>query len=289
MNENEVKDGRGKPLPYAKIFVGMVLAFVLIRVPVAFPEIRSNHGTITLFSVDRMVAMHPGLNRRPSYRFEGMVLGTHVLRTSHGDITLGNSARIISDNNTVARISVENFMEGLASHNLVVEGMEMPRYITVVFATGNPQTARHHNVSSLLIGMQQEVIVSDIPLRISRLHLSAPGETADIVMNVDQSPEDITLADSTKIQPSSGRFDFLMYKDRVGFVERWVLWNQLSPIYAKLPGETEFARYQSITFRPNWGEFIEGEPFVERDHRADSERDRAMLRASQQMIMNRRR
>jgi len=76
-----------------------------------------------------------------------------------------------------------------------------------------------------------------------------------------------------------------MYKD----IGEWELIENFSGFPVKRSDEAEPSRYRSIRFGQDWGEFIEGEPFVERDHRADSERLRAGLRASQQMIMNRRR
>jgi len=42
--------------------------------------------------------------------------------------------------------------------------------------------------------------------------------------------------------------------------ERWRIHRLLgSQTIVRLPGETEFADYRWIAFRPHWGEFIEGE------------------------------
>jgi hypothetical protein len=64
------------------------------------------------------------------------------------------------------------------------------------------------------------------------------------------------LSDYTNIDMSKnfvGRL--LVYKE----AQLWELRNIISGVPAKLPGKTEFTLYRSITLRPDWGEFIEGE------------------------------
>jgi hypothetical protein len=69
----------------------------------------------------------------------------------------------------------------------------------------------------------------------------------------------ITLEDSTRIDVRMFSGYFEMYFDK----EQWELrvpeggWFSI-PLKVTLPGETEPARYWSVTFKQNWGAFIKG-------------------------------
>ena len=230
-----------------KIAIGIMLVLVLIRVVASLPLVRFGNDTITLFSADRLVAPLPSLNRRPMEQFWGRVLGNHVLETEHGDITLVNFPRVEVQRNIVTRISAENFKEGRVTHNLVIDGIEIPPNIAVGF--------RNSQISSLRLD-RQEVVISGSTFIVGTIFINSPRDAADIVIEAGLLTLDqvITLADSTQIRRGERSARTLhMYRE----AKQWRIQDSF-PFLVKLPGETEFIRYSSITFRPNWGEFIGG-------------------------------
>ena len=226
-------------------WVAIACGFILVlQAAASFPSIRIEGRTIRLFAFE-------GMFRGDGYH--GRVLGNHVLESEYGQIRLGHGTSLLVRGNFV-RIYVENFIEGRASHNLVVEGIEMPPNITFSFFF-NPIRLSFLQLDG------QEIVVSGVPLVVGGFDLTHLRNTVDIVMEISSAPEYIiTLADSTQIyinEQSWGWGGLRMYKD-TGI---WVLTEVFSGTPVRLPGETEFARYRSITFRPDWGEFIEGELF----------------------------
>jgi len=141
----------------------------------------------------------------------------------------------------------------LASHNLVIEGIEMPSNAVISFDLRTQQL-------TFLALHWQETIVSGIPLIVNHFHVNDhPTVTADIMM-IFLPPDYIVLADTTKVHfapsPHGGHQvsrRLHMFKDN----ERWVVTGSID---VRLPGETEFVEFREITFRPHWGEFIQGEP-----------------------------
>jgi len=246
-------DKKGKKV---SIITAIVIIIVVVRVLSGFPVIRFNDKRILVFSLDRMVAMTPNFDIiRPMGSFTGTVIGNHVLETEHGEITLKHSASISSQFNTVFRIDVENFRVGLATHSLVIEGIEIPQNISLSF---NMHSFNMRKQIGFLTLHNQEVMVTDIPLVVRNIDLYPPREIADIVIDF-LPPDYIVLSDTTKIHfiPSPhGGHRFLrglyIYKGN----ERWVIRGRTD---VRLPGETEFVEYREITFRPHWGEFIRGE------------------------------
>jgi hypothetical protein len=133
----------GKGISKVKIFVIAVAVFVAIRIIAAFPVVTYGETKMLLFSAERLVMMNPLSELiRPKWPFKGRVLGSHVLETEYGKITLdkftligcnANRAFMMPGAFTVGRVMVENFREGKASHSLVVEGIEIPPNINVGF------------------------------------------------------------------------------------------------------------------------------------------------------------
>jgi len=233
-----------------KIFWIVVCMICITQIISIFPIIRFNDKLIPMFAVERLESINLDIIKPRKY-FTGIVLGNHVLETEHGEIILKKFTRISAVNNSVGRIDVENFENGLVSHNLVIEGIKMPLNISISF---------YSNMVSILRLYFKEIIVSGVPLVVDTFDMNPPRSAADILMSF-LGPEHIILTDATQIHlvPSTvtgQRFirGLYIYKDD----EQWGIVGQTA---VKLPGETDFTRYRSITFRPDWGEFIEGELF----------------------------
>ena len=272
MAENKKK---GMKIPRAAkvaVVIGTIVVLVGIRLVAAFPVVNHNGNDIRLFSAELLVGQNPIPTQRPQEHFFGRVIGTHVLETEFGQITLKNSARIRSKYNDVDYIGVENFEEGRASHNLVVEGIELQPNITVNFSSGRIFTLDFN---------RQDVTLSGVPLRLNGISIYHQNTTnGDIVLGVGVVPgSTVTLTDSTQIYRSEiGTNRLQIFKS--GY---WCWYNPYS-FPARLPGETEPSDYTSITFGENWGAFIEGEPFVKEDPKAKEERNMEFLRKNRDMV-----
>jgi len=241
---------RGK---WIRLFGLAALGVILIIGALSsFPVIEYRGNRIRMFAPDRLLGRMPATIRgitRPQENVRGWVLGDErILETEHGQIVLKNRPYISAISNTVAVIDVDNFRQGRASHNLVVGGMEIPPYVSIIFS--DSRVAFRPWISSILLD-GQEMIVSNISINISNIFIDPPRFTADIRMGF-WGPEYITLADNVQLRSRDGRF-LNMYKND----ERWVITGRT---FVRLPGEIGFTEYRSVTFEPNWGAFIEGEP-----------------------------
>jgi hypothetical protein len=115
---------------------------------------------------------------------------------------------------------------------------------------------------------QQEVTVSGIPIivdgwidfeREKFVYKGSVLSTADIQIGFSSPQEYITLADSTQINGAEFYFLYICKDEK-----QWVLYTTNStPLMVKLPGESEFTGYRSITFGENWGGFISEEVWEE--------------------------
>ena len=162
--------------------IGLALAAM-----VALPSFDFNGTEVRLFAPNRLV--------RPD-RFRGRVLGDRLLETEHGEIKLRHLSEVIAGTSGIARIEIEEFREGRASHNMVVNGIEFPPDVSVSFNDLNRILSIRMHGRSLAA---QEVIVSGIPLDIFRIRINPRESAADIVIEKNVAPEYITLADSTQI------------------------------------------------------------------------------------------
>ena len=207
-----------------------------------------------MFSAERFIAGSLDFARRVFFR--GRVVGNHVLHTKYGEITLKNFAFIESASNSGMSIDVEVFKRGLASHNLVVAGIKIPPNISIGI--------HHYYGPYFLMLDNQEVIVNNIPFSVGNISSGnlrdsrfLPARDADIaIFGVRFVNEYIMLEDSTYLNVAKMRGPLLIYVDN----ELWkfVPYDDAF-LMVKRPEEAEFTRYKSITFRQNWGEFIEGE------------------------------
>ncbi|MCL2381005.1 MAG: hypothetical protein FWC64_05355 [Treponema sp.] len=232
----------------APVFVIAVLAAT------CFPVVHFGDNQIRVFTLQRV-----GFDGR---WFEGRVFGDHVLETEYGEIRLNRRALISADNVVHGRrtdsyhlssIRPESFFNGLASHTLVVEGITIPPNVKIWFDSNQRISLLEIAFpDSALVRYFQEIEVSGIPLMAGRINFARPGATADIEID-PLWPDYIELADATIIDftPIAAP-DLHIYKEDA-------LWRISGRTAVKSPGETEFTMYRSITFRPHWGEFIEGE------------------------------
>ena len=227
---------------WSTIVCGVILVVFII---LSFPIIRFDGNWIALFAPTRPVSIE---------HFDGWVLGNHVLETEHGEIRLGHRSQVFVVNHRLAGIDIENFQNGRSSHNLVVHGIEIPPSVDISFHSGRVSIIMMHG---LRFG-HQEVTISGERLYVSRFLLHHSRDLPDIAITVEGTPEYITLADYTVLDLSqlSGGGLSIFKND-----ERWRLRTNFGHVLIKLPREAAFTRYRSITFRPDWGEFIEGELF----------------------------
>jgi len=227
------------------LFVSIIIAIVF-GVTV-LPAVQFNDTAIRMFAPERLEFSGRG--------FDGRVHGTHILKTEHGEITLNNFARVFSDDNTIIMIYSDSFANGRATHNLVIDGIEIPPTIGITFSRH-----RSHQIARLQLH-DQEIVLSNIPLDVREIDLEPRG-AGDIVMSVTNIPAYIELSDFTLLH----HYDFdnwlflgslRIYRD----TGLWELRNVHSGIPVNFPGEAELVRFRSITFGANWGEFIDGELF----------------------------
>ena len=225
-----------------KIATLVLVGAVVFHIIMVFPVLRFNNTTIPLFAYERLV----------SDLFPGRVLGDRVLQTEHGEITLRHLTTVSAGGDMLRRIDEAEFRNGRASHNLVVEGIEIPQNIHISF-----NLDRGIASISTINFIGQKIMLSGIPVNVDRFHLNHRSG-ADIVMTVGGVPEYIVLEDSTKIHVAPARWGWgglrIYNETRI-----WVLSEAFYGFLVKRPYETEFTRYRAITFRPDWGEFIEGE------------------------------
>jgi len=237
-------DDRKKQLKWTLIACGIILAIFII---LSFPIVNFYGKWILLFAPTRPVSIE---------QYSGWVLGSHTLETEHGEIRLGHGSYVWAESMIIGLIKDENFISGRASHNLVVHGIKMPPNATIGFWDSPTRI-------SILALKDQEIIISGIPVNVFNFDLEPKRSDGDIVIDGGGGHIPgtiITLADSAQILSGeqSSRSLHIYIAD-----ERWRMQDVFCSILVKLSGEEEFTRYRSITFRPDWGEFIEGELWEE--------------------------
>jgi len=229
--------------------VGITVGIPLLLSALMVFPVLNFHGTrIPLFAAARIVTYD---------RFTGRVLGDRVLETEYGEIQLRHLSRVLGANKKLVDIGFIEFEAGRASHNLVVHGIEIPPNVSITFN-------RFDRISIIVMhgsryNDTQEITVSGKRLYVSRFFLNYSEDLPDIGITIDGTPEYITLTDDAILDLSElwGAGLSIFKND-----ERWILGTNFGYVLLKLPGE-EFTRYRSITFRPDWGEFIEGELWEE--------------------------
>ena len=219
-----------------KFWIAGVSGIIILLLTIAvFPIKRFYGNTIFLFAPERIVNI---------YDFGGRVLGKSVLKTGYGEVRIGHLSPVTIHKYSYSSglvIKSELFSNGQASHNLVLLGAELPKHISVEFKD---------NRITFFDPRYQDMSIYGVPARINHIDVTP----SFLLYNfVEFLQEHITLADSTELNVTNA--DLSVYKDK----QQWVLKDQRgSSLFVKRAGETEFTEYKSITFKPNWGEFIEG-------------------------------
>lgn len=228
-----------------------IAVFCLYMIMLLFPTVEYKGKKIRIFTMDQIGEKIEWNSRKgQSGPIDGNVLGSHILETEYGSIALKNLCHISVRRDSFYAVYDENFKKGRATHNLVVEGIKIP---DVVFVRFNKQ-----NQINLLDLNGQEITVSGIPFNVGKIYFMFDIDPVEIETRVRCGLEYIALADSTKIYNIS-QSRFLGHLSIYPVEERWVLTDTFEYISVQLPGETEFKKYRSITFKKDWGEFIEGE------------------------------
>ena len=231
-----------------KLHIALIILFaVLVVRAYIFPTLEFNGSRIPTFTYGKLLSVMGWPNPQlPKGVFDATVLGSHVLETEYGEIRLEIFARIEVTFDSIWRI---DFRKKRVSHSLVVEGIEIPQNSAVFLGSGHPGRIELH---------KEEVTVSNIPLAVSSILINSPKYKGDVTI-IFLEREYVTLTDGTQIHfimPSkTGQWPYRelnIYADN----RPWEIDNTT---FVKLPGETEFTRYKSITFEPDWGAFISGE------------------------------
>ena len=246
--DEDTKENRKK-----KLHVVVIILFAILIAGAYFsPVLEFNGSRIRTFSYGELLAFITGRPdmKLPKGVFDAIVLGDNLLETEYGEIRLGNFARIRVNDNGVSGVYEINFKQGKASHNLVIGGIEVPQNVSIFMSNSGHSMRLELN--------DQDTVVSGITLVVTELYTNVPVYDADISI-VFLSSEYVTLEDGTQIHfvlsPFTGRWfwrELAIYVDD----KRWEIEDQIA---VKLPGETEFTMYRSITFEPDWGAFISGE------------------------------
>jgi len=172
---------------YLPILIGMLVVAVP-RVISAFPIVWFGDSKILVFAIDRMVRV--SIFQRMD-AFEARVLGNHVRETEYGEIRLGHGSLIeVSYTTLLGVIRDDNFRNGRASHNLVVEGIVMPESIWIAF--------RGSKIALLALD-GQEIIVSGVLFSVGNIELAPSLFYEGMVIGLQSTPEYVLLADSVQI------------------------------------------------------------------------------------------
>ena len=247
----------------------VVVVLGIIALAVTFPTAHFGDNRVRTFAASRLfnwVVMQESLDN-----YTGRVLGTHVLETNLGEITLKSSSHVSVWLNEINSINVENFKNGFASHNLELWGNALPEDISIGFSWNRIDSLRffdYHDIT--LSGISFTVEHIEMPVSSGRL-IRRGASRSDIYMPLRNFPQAITLADSTEIHIDG--YTVFFYKGN----ERWMLADSSnSTFHITRPGETESARYATVHFEPDWGGFIEGLTLEEQEAIAEENRRRNM-------------
>jgi len=180
---------------------------------------------------------------------EGWVFGSRVLETEYGEIVINHWSKIAAQQHGINDIFRENFQRGRAAHNLSINGMELPREISIGFN-------RFGQIRRLGL-YNQEIIISGTPIVVYQIDHNLMSNPNNLTFYGNIFSEDgIMLTDNTKKNVLFPIHWLLFFHSET---ETWTLRAAFGRFFlAKLPGETEFQRYTSITFGQHWGNFIEG-------------------------------
>ena len=216
----------------------------------------------------------------------GRIMGSHTLKTEYGEIALKNWAEIEADNRPwvfggIISIPAYSFTEGLATHNLAVDGNELPKNLEVAFF-GTIGLFANNGIAGVYFYDDVEMNISDISITVSKIEFNySRGDYKDYIYRsaiCNRRYEgyllpEITLADSTQIMKNIPEMHWYLFQFHD--TDTWELYAYTRKIYSyeqnigrqrnleryflvQHPGESELKGYVSITFGKDWGEFLEG-------------------------------
>lgn len=198
-----------------------------------------------------------------------IVIGSYILETEYGVIKLKTPCKIGIWQHSISEIDKFYFKMGNATHNFIVNDIQLPKNVTVIFNYTD-------KISTLYLD-DQEVVIAGVPFLADRFYFKVEGDDypADAGTILAQINDSITLSDSTEIRLNnnseasrrSNSFNLEFYYER----ELWQLKinSNIKNIrygdnfFVKFPDEIEFKTYSSVTFKKNWGEIVESELFEE--------------------------
>ena len=275
MEDNSNTDEKEKSKIKRLINFILILIVLLIIFNMFFHLINHDGKTILMSTDDLLFE-----DRRKYVNHFGRVVGNYTLKTEYGEIVLKNRAEIEVESVPMAykgiiSIAEDNFKTGRATHNLAIDGQELPKNLSIEFFDDN-------KISSIYFyDDDMEINISDISIMVDGISFNKARQGyKDInhsnIMYISRYdgnvlPE-ITLADSTQIMKNIPEMKWLLfhYYD----TDTWELYAYTHNAYSiwsrsfrgkpehyflvQHPGENELKRYVSITFRKDWGEFIEG-------------------------------
>ena len=189
---------------------------------------------------------------------EGWVFGNRVLETKYGEIALNHWSRILAQDHGIFQIFNTSFQRGRAVHNLSIDdGIELPREISI--------RIDRYGQFGLLFLYHQEIVISGVPLVVDNIFFNRRDNPNNLtIVGNARAGNDIilSLTDTTQISFMTIPIIWTLYFHSE--TEAWSLRAAHRRFFmVKLPGETEFRCYTSITFGQHWGDFIEGIPFEE--------------------------
>jgi hypothetical protein len=150
------KDKRVTIISHIVVF-GSILFFLLFA---TFQITRLPGKTVALFSPQRIIGHWDGYKSR--------LLGSHVLKTEFGEIQLDHLSNIVIFGRNFY-VWEANFHSGKASHNLVFEGTELPKTLSIRFSPTQIEFLHLRNfeistpdgtvrVSSITVNLKSKVV-----------------------------------------------------------------------------------------------------------------------------------
>lgn len=246
--------GKRRPLSTAQFAVLGILAAILFLGLVRFTVITYHYQgrTTRILMFSRHWGPEVLTQSRGRVESYGWTIGRHVLETNYGEIVLRNLAPLVSGWHTLVSIPWDTFYRGLATHNLEVGGLCLPKNIELGFFNGTLYSASWE---------VHEAIIGDETFWFNRGVHRFNNEPGSIRFSGSPQKKSLILSDSTEIS-------FLQ--------QEWVGWRLIARtdytwsiealqrgrkyfFFVKHPGESEFRRYESITFQRDFGDFLLGE------------------------------
>jgi len=169
--KNQTENPQGKKKFYIRhLFADLVLIVLII---LAFPVHRFGDRRIMFFAPARMVTWSLGERDRAFY--SGWALRSHLLETEFGEIKIRHSTRVLFRRHHtwwVLDIDERMFETGRASHNLVIEGIQIPSNVSITFQAS---TGRISFLSLSRHQAREEINISNIPFNVNLIH-TIPSE-----------------------------------------------------------------------------------------------------------------